>query len=92
MINDILYIEGSGNYVTLHTRKGKILVLQNLKKFEEQLKPYQFMRVHRSFIISFQHIESIEKSWILINNVEVPIGDSYRDGFQKFLTQHYKQF
>ena len=91
-IADILYIEGSGNYVTLHTRKGKILVLQNLKKFEDQLKPYQFMRVHRSFIISFNHIESIEKGWILINNTEIPIGDSYREGFQQFLNQNYKQF
>ena len=91
-IADILYIEGSGNYVTLHTPKGKILVLQNLKKFEDQLKPYQFMRVHRSFIISFNHIDSIEKGWILINNIEIPIGDSYREVFQQFLNQNYKQF
>ena len=91
-IADILYIEGSGNYVTLHTPKGKVLVLQNLKKFEDQLKPYQFMRVHRSFIISFNHIESIEKGWILINNTEIPIGDSYRESFQQFLNQNYKQF
>ncbi len=91
-IADILYIEGSGNYVTLHTPKGKILILQNLKKFEDQLKPYQFMRVHRSFIISFNHIESIEKGWILINKVEIPIGDSYRENFQEFLNQNYKQF
>lgn len=91
-IADILYIEGSGNYVTLHTPKGKILVLQNLKKFEDQLKPYQFMRVHRSFIISFNHIDSIEKGWILINDTEIPIGDSYRESFQQFLNQNYKQF
>lgn len=91
-IADILYIEGSGNYVTLHTPKGKILILQNLKKFEDQLKPYQFMRVHRSFIISFNHIDSIEKGWILINNTEIPIGDSYRESFQQFLNQNYKQF
>ena len=91
-IADILYIEGSGNYVTLHTPKGKILVLQNLKKFEDQLKPYQFMRVHRSFIISFNHIESIEKGWILINKTEIPIGDSYRESFQEFLNENYKQF
>lgn len=91
-IADILYIEGSGNYVTLHTRSGKILVLQNMRNFEEQLRPYQFIRVHRSFIISFNQIESIEKGWILINNTEIPIGDSYRDGFQDFLTTNYKQF
>lgn len=91
-ISDITYIEGSGNYVTLHTIKGKILVLQNLKKFEEQLMPYQFIRVHKSFIVSLSHIESIEKGWILIDKQEIPIGESYRDPFQQFLNRNYKQF
>jgi Response regulator of the LytR/AlgR family len=91
-ISDINYIEGSGNYVTLHTTRGKILVLQNLKKFEEQLTPYQFIRVHKSFIVSFNHIESIEKGWILIDKQEIPIGESYREPFQQFLNKNYKQF
>lgn len=91
-ISDITYIEGSGNYVTLHTIKSKILVLQNLKKFEEQLMPYQFIRVHKSFIISLSHIESIEKGWILIDKQEIPIGESYREPFQQFLNRNYKQF
>ena len=91
-ISDITYIEGSGNYVTLHTLKGKILVLQNLKKFEEQLMPYQFIRVHKSFIVSLNHIESIEKGWILIDKQEIPIGESYREPFQQFLNRNYKQF
>jgi len=91
-ISDITYIEGSGNYVTLHTVKGKILVLQNLKKFEEQLMPYQFIRVHKSFIVSLNHIESIEKGWILIDKQEIPIGESYREPFQQFLNKNYKQF
>lgn len=91
-INEILYIEGSGNYVTLHTTKGKIMVLQNLKKFEEQLHPYHFVRVHKSFIVSLKHIESIEKGWILIAKEEVPIGESYKEAFQQFLNENYRQF
>lgn len=91
-ISEIAYIEGSGNYVTLHTIKGKILVLQNLKKFEEQLMPYQFVRVHKSYIVSLSHIESIEKGWILIDRQEIPIGESYREPFQQFLNRNYKQF
>lgn len=89
---DITFIEGSGNYVTLHTKKGKIMALQNLKKFEEQLASYQFVRVHRSFIVSLYHIDTIEKGWILIDDHEVPIGESYRDQFQQFLADNYKQF
>lgn len=91
-INDILYIEGSGNYVTLHAGKEKIMALQNLKKFEEQLQPYEFVRVHKSFIVSFNHIASIEKGWIHIDGTDIPIGESYRDSFQQFLNQNYRHF
>ena len=91
-IADINYIEGAGNYVTLHTTKGKILVLQNLKKFEDQLIPYQFIRVHKSFIVSLSHIESIEKGWILIDKQDIPIGEAYKEPFQQYLNKHYKQF
>lgn len=92
MISDISFIEGSGNYVTLHTPKGKIMVLQNLKKFEEQLSPYQFVRIHKSFIVSLNHIDSIEKGWIKIEDHEIPIGESFRESFQQFLNNNYKQF
>lgn len=91
-IREIYYIEGSGNYVTLSTEKGKIIVLQNLKKFEEQLMPYSFIRVHRSYIISLKHIESIEKGWIQINSQEIPIGEAYREAFFSFLNKNYHHF
>lgn len=89
---DIRYIEGSGNYVTLHTIKAKIMVLQNMKKFEEQLMPYQFIRVHKSYIISLHHIDHIEKNFVRIGDVEIPIGESYKDPFLKFLSDNFKQF
>jgi two-component system, LytTR family, response regulator len=91
-IADITYIEGSGNYVTLHLIKGKVMVLQNLKKFEEQLLPYQFVRIHKSFIVSLKHIDSIEKGWVQVGDKEVPIGESYREAFQQFLNKNYHQF
>jgi two-component system, LytTR family, response regulator len=91
-ISEIAYMEGSGHYVTLHLIKGKVMVLQNLKKFEEQLLPYQFVRIHKSFIVSLSHINSIEKGWVQIGDKEIPIGDSYREEFQQFLSRNYKQF
>jgi len=91
-ISDILYIEGSGNYVSLHTLKGKVMVLQNLKKFEEQLQPYEFFRVHKSYIIALGHIDSIEKNWVKIAKNDIPIGESYKDAFSSFLNEHYRQF
>jgi DNA-binding LytR/AlgR family response regulator len=68
------------------------MALQNMKTFEEQLLPYQFVRIHKSYIISFNHIEVIEKNWVKICGKEMPIGDSYRESFQTFLNENFKQF
>lgn len=91
-IMDISYIEGSGNYVTIHVGKSKFLVLKNLKSFEEQLMPYQFIRIHKSFIISLTHLDSIEKSSVKIGEVNIPISESYKDGFHQFLDSNFTQF
>lgn len=89
---EVLYIEGSGNYVTLHTSKSKIMALQNLKLFEEQLQPYQFIRIHKSYIISFNYIDAIEKNSVWIGNNELPIGESYKEPLKEFMNLNYKQF
>ncbi|MEI6266134.1 MAG: LytTR family DNA-binding domain-containing protein [Sphingobacteriia bacterium] len=91
-IMDISFIEGSGNYVTIHVGKLKYLVLQNLKSFEEQLMPYQFMRIHKSYIISLTHLDSIEKSSVKIGEIEIPISESYKEAFHQFIDLNYKQF
>ncbi|MFZ9386616.1 MAG: LytR/AlgR family response regulator transcription factor [Chitinophagaceae bacterium] len=91
-LSEVLFIEGSGNYITIHTSKGKILTLQNLKHFEEQLKPYQFVRIHKSYIVSVNQIDSIENKYIRIANHELPIGESYKDEFREFMNRNFKQF
>jgi DNA-binding LytR/AlgR family response regulator len=91
-IMDITHIEGSGNYVTIYTGKTKYLVLQNMKTFEEQLMPYQFIRIHKSYIISLAHLDTIEKSSVKIGQTEIPLSESYKEAFQQFLDIHYKQF
>jgi DNA-binding LytR/AlgR family response regulator len=89
---DIKYIEGSGNYVTLHTSKSKIMALQNMKTFEDQLLPYQFIRIHKSYIVSINHLDAIEKNWVKIGDKEMPIGESYKESFQQFMNANFKQF
>jgi DNA-binding LytR/AlgR family response regulator len=90
-VKDILYIEGKGNYVSLITGKGKILTLQTLKKLEDFLAPYQFVRIHKSFIVSFHWIDFIDNQFVYINKTKVPISDSYRDSFRAFLADNAKQ-
>lgn len=80
-LDDILYIEGLKDYISIFTRTERVITLQNMKKMEETLPKGQFIRVHKSYIIALDKIESIERSRISICGKVIPIGDTYRDDF-----------
>jgi len=80
---DILYIEGLKDYISIFTKTERVITLQNMKRMEETLPPSQFIRVHKSYIIALDKIESIERSRISICGKIIPIGDTYRDEFFK---------
>ena len=80
---DILYIEGLKDYISIQTKTEKLITLQNLKNFEQFLNPQQFMRVHKSYIVALNKIDTIEKNRLFISNQVIPIGDTYRDVFLK---------
>ena len=82
-LDDILYIEGLKDYISIFTPTERIITLQNMKKMEESLPSKSFIRVHKSYIISLDKIESIERSRIQIGDKIIPIGDTYRDYFFK---------
>jgi two-component system LytT family response regulator len=84
-LDDILYIEGLKDYISIYTRAERVITLQNMKKMEEILPAGQFIRVHKSYIISLDKIESIERSRISICGKIIPIGDTYRDEFFKHI-------
>lgn len=84
-LDEIRLIEGAGNYISLHTPKGKIMTLQNMKAFEEHLMPYNFVRVHKSYIVPIKHIDAIENNSIQVGDKIIPIGESYSDHFYRFL-------
>ena len=79
--DDILYIEGLADYLQIFTKNEKILTLLNFKKMEEILPEDRFARVHKSFIIAIDKINSIEKGCTIIEKKLIPIGNSYRDSF-----------
>jgi hypothetical protein len=75
---DILFLEGYGDYVKIHRVNGKPLLSQvSLKRFEENLDEKSFCRVHRSYIVALSHINYIERKRIRIENELIPISDSY---------------
>lgn len=85
-LSEVLYVEGLENYVSIQTSTERILSLQTLKRLAEQLPPKEFVRVHRSFIISMRHISYVERSSIFLNNgFSIAIGNSYRGNFYEIL-------
>lgn len=84
---DILFIEGGKNYITIHTPKERILSLMTLSKIEEMLPSPQFLRVHKSWLVSINKIDSVERQRIFIGKVIIPIGDTYKDDFMKLVEQ-----
>jgi len=82
-LKDILYLEGLKDYVKIHTVEKKLLTLITMKKIEEKLPSSNFIRVHRSFIVALDKIESIQRNRIIINNVRIPVGNSYKEDFYK---------
>ncbi|MBX2924511.1 MAG: LytTR family transcriptional regulator [Chitinophagaceae bacterium] len=82
-LDDIMFCEGMKDYtqIYVHGRLQPVLTLQNLKNFSSRLPESRFVRVHRSFVISLQHIETISRNEINIGKKIVPIGHSYRNDF-----------
>jgi DNA-binding LytR/AlgR family response regulator len=79
--NEILFCEGMKDYTQVHiiNREKPIITLQNLKTFVSKLPSDQFIRVHRSFVVSINNIDMVSKNEITIGKKDLPIGESYRD-------------
>lgn len=88
MLDDIFYIEGLKDYVKIITESSApVLSLMSLKTLEAQLPSDKFMRVHKSFIVNTKKIREVNRSWIIFGDVQIPIGDSYKDDFQSFIAR-----
>ena len=83
--SDILYIEGKGAYLRIITQKKKIMTLLSFQGMESLLPSDNFIRIHKSFIVAMNKIESIERNRIKIGAEFIPIGLSYRERFMKAL-------
>lgn len=86
-LDDILYIEGMKDYSRIFTTKIKLMTLQNLKKIEESLETPPFLRVHKSYIISLNKIESIGKNDLVIAGTTIPVGGLYKNTFHQYIEQ-----
>ncbi|MOA20999.1 LytTr DNA-binding domain protein [compost metagenome] len=86
-MGDILYVEGLKDYVKIFISKQErpILSRMNIKAIEEKLPTGKFIRVHKSFIISTNKIDSIRKNRIRIGEAEIPLSDNFKDELMKYI-------
>ena len=87
LLDDILYIESDKDYVKVFTEKGFIITRQTIASVEAMLSESQFIRIHRSYIVSLNKLKSFTAETVEIVNKELPIGKLYRNNFLKLQGQ-----
>lgn len=84
---DILYVQSAGNYVTFMLKDGKLLSRLTMAETEDLLPAPDFIRIHRSYIVSRRHINRIEKNKVYCNHISIPVGSAYTSLLEKII-QH----
>lgn len=85
MINDILYIEGMRDYLRIHTVQKKLMTLQSFSELEQLIPAHLVCRVHKSYMIAVNKIESIERSRIKIADQLIPVSETYKEAFLQLI-------
>jgi two-component system, LytTR family, response regulator len=85
--DDIIFVEGLSEYLIIHTKSSKIITLQSFKKIEQLLPQSKFIRVHRSYLVSIDKIDSVEGQYVKIANKEIPVGNKYKKNFFKLISK-----
>ena len=89
LLKDITHVEAYKDYVKVYllNKPHPILSLTSLKNMEELLPAERFMRIHRSFIISLEHIDSISRNMVNIGGTQITVGENHKENFMKFISK-----
>jgi DNA-binding LytR/AlgR family response regulator len=89
MLSDILFVEGLDNYLKIHLKgQTPIVIRLTMKTLMEMLNEKEFLRVHRSYIVAVNHIESIKQKIITIAGEEIPVGKNYEDSLKTIFNRN----
>lgn len=84
-VNDILYLEKDGNYITLFLEDKSILMRENMVDIFDLVPAADFIRVHKSYVVAIRHIIMIEVHQLTIGQTKIPIGSTYRESLKSRL-------
>jgi DNA-binding LytR/AlgR family response regulator len=87
-LNDILYIESLKDYIKVITTTGTVITKQSISSVEELLAKDMFIRIHRSFIVALNKVDSYSNELVWIGKVELPISRMYRHEVEKVLKRN----
>ncbi|WP_298301470.1 response regulator transcription factor [Hydrotalea sp.] len=78
---DIIWIEGLKDYIKIHLNSSNkpVITRMSMKTLEEQLPSRLFIRIHKSYFVSIEHITAVKKNSLFIGALELPIGDNYKE-------------
>lgn len=82
---DILYVEGLNNYVVLHLPGQRIITYQTLKELADTLPQPPFLRVHKSYIVSLDHVRLVDGNTLYIQDKLIPVSDTYREALYRLV-------
>jgi two-component system, LytTR family, response regulator len=84
---DIAWVEGLKDYVRIHLKSTSkpVVTRMSMKSLEDQLPASQFVRVHKSFIVSKKHITAIRKNSVFIDDIEIPVSEGYKDAINSIM-------
>jgi two-component system, LytTR family, response regulator len=85
-LGSIYYIEGLKDYISIFTDTERVITLGSMKRAEDGFPDGRFVRIHRSYIVALDKIESVERGRIILKDKRVlPIGDTYREAFYRLI-------
>lgn len=91
VLSDIMWIEGLKDYIKIHLKSAPnkpIVPRMAMKSIEDELPTSQFIRIHKSFIVSKEHITAVRKNSVFIGSMEIPVSDNYREAITDITGKH----
>lgn len=87
MFSDIIWVEGVRDYIKIYLRSDNkpLLIRSSLKAIEQELISSKFLRIHKSYIVAVESITSIRKNSVFIKNMELPVGETFRETIEKLV-------
>ena len=87
MFDDIIWIEGLRDYIKINLKNSKnpLVIRSSLKAIEAELPYNKFIRIHKSYLVAIADITAVRKNSIFIKEMELPIGETFREDVEKLV-------